>query len=525
MKLESQALMWASGETSVDALQRRWLLAGGLAAAATAWLLLWYFDTTASIVKIWMRSDTFAHGFVVVPISLYLIWRKRTEVAKLTPAPAVGGLFLVALIGFGWLLGNLGHAQVVEQFALVAMLPALTIALLGWRVARVLAFPLAFLFLAVPAGEALIPPLMEFTANFTVHALRLTGIPVYREGTFFTIPSGSWSVVEGCSGLRYLMASVTGGCLFAYISYASIRRRLLFVAASVVVPVVANGMRAYLIVLIAHLSDMRLALGIDHLIYGWVFFGLVMLTLFWIGSKWQEAERTADVPLSPPYASGSPMAPPQRVLVSALLAVLVAGIWPAYAAHAVHGLRQSFADVRPRLDSQGGWVAVSEPLTAWQPRYVGADATAFQTYRQGDRQVAVWLFYYATQRDGAELVTTHNVMVVQKHPVWQQVGQSSQGMQIGGDPFVARTTLLRSLKQRLMVMDWSWISGRRLSDPYLGKLLLARERLLGLGDPAIGVIIATPYEDRTELASATLQQFIHDVLPSIERSTQGAWQN
>jgi EpsI family protein len=98
-------------------------------------------------------------------------------------------------------------------------------------------------------------------------------------------------------------------------------------------------------------------------------------------------------------------------------------------------------------------------------------------------------------------------------------------MQIGNDPFVARTTLLRSTKQRLMAMDWSWISGRRLSDPYLGKLLLARERLLGLGDPAIGVIVATPYEDRAELASATLQQFSHDVLPSIERSIQGAWQN
>ena len=58
---------------------------------------------------------------------------------------------------------------------------------------------------------------------------------------------------------------------------------MLFVALSVIVPIVANGLRAYMIVMIAHLSDMKLALGVDHLIYGWVFFGLVMLLLFWVG--------------------------------------------------------------------------------------------------------------------------------------------------------------------------------------------------------------------------------------------------
>ena len=523
MKLESQALLLASSGTDIDAAQRRWLLAGALASAVTVWLLLWYFDTTASIVRIWMRSDTFAHGFVIVPISAYLIWRKRAQLAKLAPVPAVSGLFLLAVIGFAWLLGELGHARVVEQFALAAMIPALTIALFGWRVARSLAFPLGFLFLAVPAGESLIPPLMDFTADFTVHALRLTGVPVYREGTFFTIPSGNWSVVEGCSGLRYLMASLTGGCLFAYLSYTSLRRRLLFIAASAVVPIVANGIRAYLIVMIAHLSNMRLALGVDHLVYGWVFFGFVMLLLFSVGSRWQEAQQAHDSVEPGPPVVASRAAPPHRMLASAVLAVLAIGIWPVYAAHTAHDSKRSLAQVRPRLEGHGDWVAVAQPFTTWQPRYVGADATAFQTYRLGDREVAVWLFYYPMQREGAELVTTRNVMVVQKHPVWEQVGQSKQDAQTGSGAFVARTTLLRSAKQRLMAMDWFWISGHRLSDPYLGKLLLARQRLLGMSDPAIGVIIATPYEDQAESATATLQQFVREMLPSLEGSIREAW--
>jgi hypothetical protein len=55
-----------------------------------------------------------------------------------------------------------------------------------------------------------------------------------------------------------------------------------------VVPVIANGLRAYMIVMIGHLSGMALATGVDHLIYGWLFFGLVMFIMFWIGSYWRE---------------------------------------------------------------------------------------------------------------------------------------------------------------------------------------------------------------------------------------------
>jgi exosortase A len=161
-------------------------------------------------------------------------------------------------------------------------------AVVGSQIARAIAFPLAFSLLAVPIGEFLVPVMIEHTADFTVGALRLSGIPIYREGNNFVIPSGRWSVVEACSGLRYLIASITLGLLYAYLTYSSLLRRSLFVLASVLVPIVANWVRAYMIVMIGHLSGMKYAAGVDHLLYGWVFFGLVMLMLFWIGSRWRE---------------------------------------------------------------------------------------------------------------------------------------------------------------------------------------------------------------------------------------------
>src|SRR6185295_12652216 len=171
---------------------------------------------------------------------------------------------------------------------LVLMLLSTVLTVLGVSLTKMLAFPLFFLLFAVPFGEFLEPPLMEHTADFTVAALRFTGIPVYREGLYFTIPSGNWSVVEACSGLRYLIASLCVGVLYAYLTYRTPLRRAVFIGASVVLPIVGNWLRAYMIVMIGHLSGMKYAVGVDHLIYGWLFFGVLMLSLFWIGSFWRE---------------------------------------------------------------------------------------------------------------------------------------------------------------------------------------------------------------------------------------------
>ncbi|MDV7392408.1 hypothetical protein RZS08_13670, partial [Arthrospira platensis SPKY1] len=36
-------------------------------AVGLLWLLFWYSDTFMAMVRIWDRSETFAHGFVIAP--------------------------------------------------------------------------------------------------------------------------------------------------------------------------------------------------------------------------------------------------------------------------------------------------------------------------------------------------------------------------------------------------------------------------------------------------------------------------
>jgi exosortase A len=491
-----------------------WLQPGLLAVGVLLLLAGMFWPTLHSMIGVWERSETFTHGFLIFPISAWLIWRQREALARIQPRPDPRGLVLLAAAGAGWLLADAGSVNVVAQYAFVAMLIAAVWAVLGWTFVWAAFFPLMFLFFAVPVGEFLIHPLMGLTADFTVSMLQFTGIPVYREGTFFSIPSGDWSVVEGCSGLRYLIASVTLGTLYAYLTYRSWKRRLLFSLAAIIVPVFANSGRAYMIVMIAHLSDMRLALGIDHYIYGWVFFGVVMLLLFWIGSFWREDDAPGPAAKQVAADAGGPA---RRLWPFALFALALAGVWPAYAA---------WLDSRPlpampalQVDAQGGWQP-GEAFTTWVPHWIGADRQLRQDYTQAGRNVLLELDYYATQRQDAELINSQNFMIRQKDPAWSNVGEGIVTVDLGGGPREVRQAKLRgSNGQRLLVWQWNLIDRRSLVNDLVAKLLLASDRVRMKRDDGLSVLIATPYETADlDAAAATLARFAADMEPAIGRA-------
>ena len=256
-------------------------------------ILLLYRDTVEVMVGIWWRSETFAHCLLVLPISLWLVWRQRERLAACSPRAQPW--FLLPLLAFAvvWLLSDLVVVGVASQFAVMSMLLLAVPAVLGIEVASVILFPLLFTFFAVPFGEFIVPMMMELTADFTVAALQITGVPVFREGQQFVIPSGNWSVIDECSGVRYLMASFMVGTLFAYLNYRSYRKRAVFMLFSLLMPVLANWLRAYIIVMLAHLSGNKLATGVDHILYGWVFFGAIIFLMFLIGSRWSDPDEAS----------------------------------------------------------------------------------------------------------------------------------------------------------------------------------------------------------------------------------------
>ena len=172
----------------------RWHTAWLTAAAALAVITAAYWDTLVSIVSIWSRSGTFTHGFLIVPIVVFLVWQKRVELRALTPQPAPLALPFLAALVLAWVAARLLDVIAAQQFAVVMMIPATLWLLLGGAVMRRVIFPMAYLLFAVPFGEFLVPGLQDITAVITVKALQLSGIPVFGRGIFFTfLPEASKS--------------------------------------------------------------------------------------------------------------------------------------------------------------------------------------------------------------------------------------------------------------------------------------------------------------------------------------------
>lgn len=480
-----------------------------------AWVLALYFPTTLSMVSIWERSETFAHGFVVFPIFLYLLWRQRAELATLERTVCLPALLGIAGAGAVWFIGEQVNAIVVSQMAMIAMIPFAVWAVLGTRVAAALCIPLAFLFFAVPFGEFLVPTFMNWTADFTVAAIKASGVPVYREGNYFMIPSGRWSVVEACSGLRYLIASFMVGCLYAYLSYRSPLRRATFIAASIVVPIIANWMRAYMIVMLGHLSSNRIAVGADHLIYGWVFFGVVMALLFWIGSRWREDDLPVPESSQTTHAlSQQPIAHPRQWPI-VLAVIALTAIWPPLQAYLAHDVKSGSVDLG-RVSDRKGWVGVPFALSDWRPDLSGANAELRQTFAKEGREVGLHVAIYRDQTRDAKAITSTNQLVRTTNEQWKQIEADTVSATIDGQQFRARTGVVTSSRQRLLVWQWFWVNGHETSSEMLAKLYQAFSVLQGRGDPVAWVVVYVPTDIGAVNAGATLREFSTDMRGSID---------
>jgi exosortase A len=484
-----------------------------IASASAAVLLLIYWETAASMIGIWRRSDTFAHGFVVVPIVAWLMWRNREAFASVPARPFWPGLALVGAGGALWLVSALAGVTVGEHLALVIVLQATIIAVLGLQLARAIAFPIAFLLFAVPAGEFLVPQLIDWTADFTVAALHATGVPVYREGNHFMVPSGSWSVVEACSGLRYLIASIMVGTLYAYLTYRSTLRRLIFIGAAAVIPIFANWVRAYLIVMLGHLSGNQLAAGVDHLVYGWAFFGIVVLLMFWAGSFWREDPRPSQPPLT---ARPDRTKPLQKSVLPLAIAVLIVGaVWQPIRLGIERGMEDRMP-VLARVDDSAEWTAVPGTVD-WKPHYAGHRAELRQAFRKNGSSVEVYLAYYARQEQNRELVNSQNVLAPAGDQRWKQVASGSAPLIWAGKPLIARSAEVVGAETRLSVVHCYWIGGYVTASDHVAKLLLAWSKLVGRDDDSALVAIFSATPDGGQSADV-LHRFVAEMSPSIDRA-------
>jgi exosortase A len=251
--------------------------------------LLFHGEVVAA-VQTWNDSTAYNHCFLVIPIALYLFWDRRAVLPgvprQLMPVALLLGLPLAVV----WLVSERLGIMEGRQLAAISFVEVLFLAMLGKQLWGAMAGPLLYLYFLVPFGEFLTPGLQDITTFFIRHGLEILGVPAFIDGYVVEIPQGTFFVAEACAGLRFLIASTAFGCLYALLIYRSPLRRVVFILVSIVVPIIANGFRAIGIVYLGYILGSAEAAAADHLIYGWIFFSLVILLLIALGLPFREDE-------------------------------------------------------------------------------------------------------------------------------------------------------------------------------------------------------------------------------------------
>lgn len=492
-------------------------LAWGLILVVWTLLLLVFRPYVEMVLVAWETLPSHAHGYIVLAVVAYLFWTKWPHLAAIAYRPSARGFAALVLGSLVAMVGELTSVAAVVQFSVVFLIFCTVWAVGGDRAARVSAGPISFLVFAVPFGQEALPVLMNWTADATVVALRHSGVPVFQEGRNFVIPSGRWSVVEACGGIRYLLSSIFIGAVFAYLTFTQTHKRVLFMVWSVVMPLLANWLRAYVIVMVAHHSNNEWGMGVSHLALGWIIFGIAVFVGFAVGARWRDPQ--PEVPRGGPAMAGSSLA--VMLAASVLAAAIPPGI--ARSAEALTARTSSTETPQLRFDSLSDLERDSSDADGIRPSFPGARAVHQARYKtRNGETVDVFIAYFRQQEQGAELINVSN-MVEPSHD-WSWSTSSTVRRDSATVPQARLEGYVKGGRHAAVYQVY-WVNGTTTPSDAVAKLNEALSRLRGRGDDSAAIILTMYSQDNLEAARLKTEAFaaerLDGVLADLQRTAEG----
>jgi EpsI family protein len=356
----------------------------------------------------------------------------------------------------------------------------------------------------------MVGPLQDITAHFAVHALNLTGVPVLMNGRELVTPSATWMVEQACSGVKFFIACTALGCMFAWLMFSRWWKRVGFVVLAIVAPIIANGLRVYFTILIGETWGVQYASGTDHMIFGWQFFGTVLVLLLLVG--WFFRDRL--VAGEKPVPSHAPVGGSRMLLWPVALVLLVAG--PLAAAGITHAPAPEAVQLSP--PSLAGWSAPEALGSDWRPSFQGAAGQFRFGYRSRVGGATVEVFhavYTGKPRRGHNLITYGNNVY---DPDQSQILASAKRrveLADGSAITVRELRLVGEVIQPRLVWYWYCVDTRCSASPVRIKLGQAWDTLRGRSPRSSVWALSLPIDhgDVTK-ARSSLDAFASSLSPS-----------
>jgi len=240
-------------------------------------VLALYLDDWARMIPRWWSDPDYTHGFFVPLFALYFVWEQWGRLTSMAAKPSWLGLppLLVGVAIKVWTLFY--DSPFVSCVSMVFVISGVVLLTAGRRVFRTLAVPIFFLILMMPLPTPIYNrvalPMRQFAAVVGTTVLQGLGIPVLREGNVIVLPETTLEVAEACSGMRFLTGFIALGVAFAYLCRRPLWERIVLLASSVPIAILANALRVTVIALLTHWGFQSFVDGLPHSGTAMVLFG------------------------------------------------------------------------------------------------------------------------------------------------------------------------------------------------------------------------------------------------------------
>ncbi len=256
--------------------------AAPIAAGIGALLILCYLPVLRDLVSDWMIDENVSHGFFVPVAAAWVAWQSRERLLAVEWKRHWLGLLVVAGAGCQLYVAMLGAEYFLARTAFVFAIIGSFLWLGGWKVLKILAFPLFLLFFMIPIPAIIYNqvtlPLQFLASQLAESTLSLLGVPVLREGNILELPSQRLSVVEACSGIRSLLSLSFLALVYGYFFESRPWVRVFLFFVTIPVAILANAARVTITGILSEI-DPELASGAFHFAEGWVIFAAAMIML------------------------------------------------------------------------------------------------------------------------------------------------------------------------------------------------------------------------------------------------------
>jgi len=526
---------------------------------ASGWLMLlvfcafvMYWQTWVFSILYWWGSSTYGHGILILPLSAYLVWSKRSELVSDQNSPSIPGLIILFCFCIGWWLGYAVDVEIVSQLALIGILVGIFWVVKGWKITVAFLVPLLLPILALPLWSPIVPFLQTLTTQVVSTALQWINVPVYVESHYIQIPEGKISIEEVCAGLRYLLAAITVALVYDYLYISKLKNKIIFIAIVIVLSLAVNWIRVFTVILAGHLTNMTHTLVRDHADFGWWLFAFTLIPIFWLGGllvkKEQKIKSHSGVQIdnSPDDSKSSKSSQndsgiaiqsdnagiqsersANSIFIITFILILVV---PLSGFYMKAQAKEASVNIKNRLaapQAKGAWIGPSPvPIDMQEinlnPTYKGADEELSLVYKKESAKIVLYLAKYHYQEQNKELIADANSPFDTSS--WLLMSRTARELKLPNGKVLnfVESVVRNNTGKTNIIWYWYSIAGLSINNSAFGKLMQLKDIISIHKNGSSVVVLALEANHGIDVARKSMKDYVvamHDSIDEVIKIT------